>query len=95
MKLRWAKHLSNDFLTHSVMEEFVLYLFTEEAEFLTESMQEDMENYGVSGIDTWQDWIFDLFDGMDIVTSLYFDSFLSDDHSYHFDHWTDSVFYQT
>lgn len=71
-----------------------MYLFTEEAEFLMESMQEDMKDYGVSGIDTWWDWIFDLFGDMDVVTFLYSDDNLSDNHSYYFDHWADSI-YQT
>ena len=93
MRLRRVAHYNEDFLAHSVMEELALYLFTEEAEFLMESMQEDMEDCGVSGIDTWQDWIFDLFDDMDIVTFLYSDDCLSEDHSYHFDHWAEEQFY--
>lgn len=93
IKLRRAANCSKHFLAHSVMDELALYLFTIEAEFLMESMQEDMADYGISDIDTWQEWIFDLLDDMDIVTFLYSDIYLSDDHSYHFDHWAKEQFY--
>ena len=91
--LRVVAHLNNDFLAHSVMEELALFLIREEAAFLMECMQEEMESCGVSGIDIWQDWVFDLFDDMDIVTFLYSDIYVSSNHSYHFDHWLDDQFY--
>ena len=40
------------------------------------------------------DWVFDLFDDMDVVTYLYTpDIFLRPSDSYHFDHWFENQFY--
>ena len=58
-----------------------------------ECMEEDMQKCGVSGLDIWKDWDFDLFDDMDIVTCLYSNDYLTDDHIYHFDHWMENQFY--
>ena len=41
----------------------------------------------------WDHWAFDLFDDMDIVTFLYSDFYLEQDHPYHFDHWWKEQFY--
>ena len=74
-------------MAHSVIQELVLYLVVGEAEFLMESMSEEMERCGVEGVDDWNEWIFDLFDDMDIVTCLYSGMYLTNDHVYHFEHW--------
>lgn len=93
IKLQDGAHFSEDFAAHSVLQELVIYLFMEEAEFLMECMEEDMEKCGVSDLDIWKDWAFDLFDDMDIVTCLYSDDYLMNDHIYHFDHWMENQFY--
>ena len=41
----------------------------------------------------WDDWIFDLFDDIDIVTLLYSDHYVTKDNIYHFDYWADEQFY--
>lgn len=93
VKLRAAAHYSDYFLAHSVMQELAIYLFSEEAEFLMECMSPEMEACGVEGLGMWKDWVFDLFEDMDIVTCLYSDDYLMHDHIYHFDHWTEDQFH--
>ncbi len=41
----------------------------------------------------WDEWVFDLFDDMDIVTLLYSNKYLTKANIYHFDHWTEEQFY--
>lgn len=92
-QLRAAARCSDHFLAHSVIQEMLLYLFVEESRFLMESMQQEMEAAKVSGLDAWDEWIFDLFDDMDVVACLYSDAYLTPEHAYHFDHWADEQFY--
>lgn len=77
---------------HSVMEELIIYLCNEEAkaflEICSEDCEQDDEEYGVD-----KDWVFELFDDMDIITCLYTNCFLQEDHPYHFAHWADQQFY--
>ena len=84
------------FVAHTVMEEIVLYIIMKESEFLMESiiphLQSDEDD------DTfydWNNWPFDLFDDMDVVTFLYTDSYLAQNHPYHFQHWQEDQFYCT
>lgn len=92
-KLRGIAHHGAPLVAHSVMQELAIYLFVEEAGFLMECMSQDMEAYGIKGLDAWQEWIYDLFEDMDIVTCLYSDNYLTCDHIYHFDHWTEELFH--
>jgi hypothetical protein len=47
-----------------------------------------------SDYESWDEWAFDLFDDMDIVTFLYSDLFLlTSGDTYHFDHWFVQQFY--
>lgn len=69
---------------HSVMEELVIYLCNEEASALIEL------SGGISGS---EDWVFDLFGDMDIISFLYSNTYLNSDHPYHFFHWGDWQFY--
>lgn len=92
-ELRAAAHYQDRFLAHSVIQEMLVYLFAEESKFLMESMWQEMEDCGVSGMDQLEDWPYDLFDDMDIVTYLYSDEYVTPDHAYHFDHWADQQFY--
>lgn len=93
VKLREIAHYGFSIVAHSVMEELVLYLFVEESKFLMECMVPDMKAYGIEGLETWQEWIFDLFEDMDIITFLYSGRYLTCNNSYHFDHWTEEQFY--
>lgn len=85
-----AKH-GDSMVAHSVMEELILYLCSEESAALLELSggsddaedEEDMDSKA---------WVFDLFDDMDIISLLYNDVYLAPDHSYHFSHWNDRRF---
>lgn len=77
---------------HSVMEELILYLCNEESTALLELSS------GSDGFEDEEDicteeWGFDLFDDMDIISFLYSDVYLEPNHLYHFSHWSDQQFY--
>ncbi len=76
---------------HSVMEELLFYLCNEEAYILIELNSEinipDEEDVFS------EEWVFDLFDDIDIVSYLYSDLYLNSDHPYHFLQWNDQQFY--
>ena len=71
----------------SVMDELVIYLAMEESSFFQE------EKMMAKGIE-WDEWAFDLFDDMDIVTYLYSDMYVAEGEDYQFDNWMKEQFYQ-
>ena len=73
-------------IAHSVLEELIIYFCAEEAESLLENDSKHNDGYSV-------DWVFDLFDDMDIITFLYSDMYLEPNDSFHFQHWADRQFY--
>lgn len=77
---------------HTVMEELIIYLCNEEAmvfmEVSDERVATDSKNLGYS-----EDWVFDMFDDEDIITFLYSNSNLEEDHPYFFTHWNEQQFY--
>lgn len=79
-----AKH-SQHMSVHSVMEEILIYLCNEEAKAL-------IELFDVIDVDEMEEWIFDFFDDMDVVTCLYSGLYLNENHIYHFSHWADERF---
>ncbi len=81
------------FLAHSVLEELAIYLFMQESSFLMECMISDMESENVDQVDMLDEWAFDLFDDMNIVTFLFSDNYLTEKDCYHFDHWTKNQFH--
>ena len=85
-RLRRRAKLGYSMKAHSVMEELLIYLCNEEANIL-------MKHYDVNNVPD-EEWVFDLFDDMDIITFLYSNMYLSPDHLYHFSHWNDQVFYE-
>lgn len=91
--LRKIARYGDCFLAHDVMQEIAIYLFMEESRFLMECMIPEMEADRVSGLDGWNAWAFDLFEDMDVVTCLYSGDYLSPDHIYHFDHWSEAQFH--
>lgn len=93
MQLRKQVHYAGNLIAHSVLQELLIYLIVREAEFLMETMYMDMEACGVEGLEDWEGWIYDLFGDMDIVTCLYSDIYLTNDHCYHFEHWMEAQFY--
>jgi len=74
-------------MAHSVLEELTLYFIVEESRLLLE------EETLLSELpDDWDNWVFDLFDDMDIITWLYSDFSISTDNPYHFDLWFENRF---
>lgn len=92
-QLREIARFSDRFLAHSVIQELLIYLFVEESKFLMECMTPEMEAHGISGLDMRDDWAFNLFEDMDVVTCLYSDDYLTPGHIYHFDHWAEYQFH--
>lgn len=86
-------HYNSHFVATSVIEELAIFLMMESAEFLMETMSIEMQAYGIDDVDNWKEWIFDLFGDMDIVTCLYSDMYVTNNHIYHFEHWLDEQFY--
>lgn len=72
---------------HNVLEELAFYLCSKESAALIELTEEDEESRYT------EDWVFDLFGDMDIITYLYSDMYLETDDTYHFCHWNDRQFY--
>ena len=93
INLRRIARFDNDIVARSVLQELAIYLIAEESEFLMETMLPAMMSSGISGLDALEDWPFDLFDDMDIVTWLYSNNYLTKDNIYHFDHWAEDQFY--
>ena len=87
MRMRAARGLP--ITAHSVMEELLIYLCSEEAAVLIE-LSDGIENS--DALDA-QEWVFDLFGDTDIIGFLYSDIYLDQDHPYHFSHWADQQFY--
>jgi len=97
IRFRKIAQFGNTFIASSVIEELVLYLIVDESRFLMEEMLNDL---GVSNDDgenaKWDDWIFYIFEGMDLLTCLYSDLFiLTPNDTYHFDNWLDEQFWVT
>lgn len=80
------------FFAHSVLDELAIYLCMEESTPLMDCMYNDMEDAGIDGLYTRNEWAFDLFDDMDVVTCLFSDNYLTEDHIYHFDNWAKHQF---
>ncbi len=74
-------------VAHSVLEELAMYLIVEESRFLEENLtfEDDGED--------WDDWVFEMFDDMDIITFLYSDIYSSEGDTYHFARWMERQFY--
>lgn len=76
-KFRQQAKMNLEIVTHSVLEELAIYLMVQESEILMDISDLQLD-------DDWQDWIFDLFGDMDIVTFLYSNIYLTEDNIYHF-----------
>lgn len=83
---RWAQ-MGNEIIAHTVLEEMVLYLIVEEAEFLLDE--------GIVDEKEWGKWIYDIFGDMDIVSCLFSERYIDEDNIYHFRHWKEKQFYCT
>lgn len=65
----------------------------EESAFLMDSMYNEMKSEGIDGLDMRNEWAFEMFDDIDIITFLFSGLFIDDEESYHFDHWTKRQFF--
>lgn len=90
--MRWRAQEGASMVAHSVLEELVLYCCSKEASFLIE-LSGGVRGSGEYDADEAEDWVFDLFDDADIVTFLYSDLYVDEDHPYHFSHWTQHQFF--
>ena len=95
LKYRSQASSKEGFVAHTVAEEIVLYIIMKESEFLMESIIPCLQTEDDDTFSDWNHWPFDLFDDMDVITFLYFDSYLTQDHPYHFQHWKEAQFYCT
>lgn len=96
LRLGRIANKSDNIVAHSVLDELLLYLIVEMSDFLIETMIPEIEACGIEVDGNWKDWIFDLFDDIDIITYLYSDlMFLTNDHTYHFENWLEKQFYMS
>lgn len=79
-------------IAHSVIEELIIYLCNEEASILIE-LSGGIDETGNSNVADSEEWVFELFDDMDIISFLYSNVNLDSEHPYHFSHWSEQQFY--
>ena len=91
--LRKKAAKGNSIIAHTVLEELAIYLFMLEAEALMDCMYNAMDEAGVEGLDLVDQWAYELFDDMDIVTCLFSNRYLPEENIYHFDNWSKYQFY--
>ena len=89
---RWAK-AGSPMTAHSVMEELLLYLCNEEAKAMIELSNGIKDCDDKEELDYIEEWVFDLFEDMDVVTFLYSDLYVSPDHTYHYSRWDEQQFF--
>ena len=70
-----------------------IYLFMEESAFLMDSMYNEMKSEGIDGLDMRNEWAFEMFDDIDIITFLFSGFFIDDEEPYHFDNWSNRQFF--
>ena len=93
LQLRWKANHGISMIAHSIMEELIIYLCNEEAQALIEVGACADGLVGDEDLENSVDWVIDMFGDMDIITYLYSDKYLTDDHPFHFEHWNDQQFY--
>ena len=84
-RFRVMAHSGAQIIANSVLDELTLYLIVEESRLLLE--EDDSLD------DDWDEWIYDLFEDMDLITFLFSDDYLTDTHPYHYDQWMENQFF--
>lgn len=84
--LRLIAGQGGEIIAHSVLDEIILKLIVGESKFL-------IKEEGLTEDDYWEEWIYDIFEDMDIETYLYSDHYLGENEVYHFVHWMEDQFY--
>lgn len=87
-----ASH-GTEIVAHRVIDELVLYLIVEEARFLMESAEVEVENDDQEDYENWDEWISEIFGDMDLTLFLYSNQYLESSNPYHFEHWLEKQFY--
>lgn len=90
--MRRIAHANGGLQVHTVLDEIVLELIVESAEFLMDSMVDEFDEAGIEDFDCWKEWVYDLAEDMDVVTFLYSGMCVSESNIYHFNHWTEEQF---
>ena len=93
LQMRMRAKMGIAMVAHSIMEELIIYLCNEEAKAMIEVGTAADELGGSETINDSEEWVFDMFDDMDIITFLYSNEYLGEDHPFHFVHWNDQQFY--
>lgn len=88
LRMRQTARMGGEMIAHTVLQELILYLCAREASAVRElGMGENVSK------EESEEWMFDLFGDMDIVTWLYSDMYVTEDNMYHFVHWNEQQFY--
>lgn len=82
-----------ELVAHSVLEEICLYLIMEESAILMENIAEQLSDEELEYFVYPNEWAYDIFDDMDVYTSLYSGFYLDTDNPFHFCHWLEKQFY--
>lgn len=93
LKLRRQAKRGMPIIAHSILEELIIYLCNEEAQAFIEIGAGADELIDNEHLNNSKDWVFDMFDDMDIITFLYSNVYLTEDHPFHFEYWSDQQFY--
>ena len=91
--LRHRAKYSTQFLAHSVIEELLIYLSAGEAEVLAD-LEHESKDFNGDDTESFNEWVFDLFDDTDILMLLYSSIYLTTENIYHITHWFEPQFYQ-
>jgi len=83
----------DNFVAHKVIDEISLYLIVKEAEILMEEIGDRLSEHDAKTFAHWDEWIFDIFDDMDVETFLFSDLSLFAPEAYQFDNWFKDQFY--
>ena len=92
-QMRQRAKLGYSMIANSVIEEIIFYLCNEEASAFFELSEDNLKKNNDENDFNIKNWIFDLFGDMDIITCLYSETYLDNDHLYHFSHWFENQFY--
>lgn len=90
-KLTYLRALARggrDMRARCVLEEILFLLIANESEILIETDQH------LQAGEDWKNWVFDLLEDEDVITYLYSNDYLSQDHDYHLSHWLDEICYE-
>ena len=85
--------ISGELPPQFLMRQLIIYLCNEEAQAFIEIGAGADELIDNEHLNNSKDWVFDMFDDMDIITFLYSNVYLTEDLPFHFEHWSDQQFY--